>query len=171
MAQATRTSPKEHFLDVLSMEMATTARVLRAYPDSKLDLKPHETSMSAKELAWLLARGHGLMNKALTTGFDWSKPPQAPPSAPDTLAEIVAALERDHAWLAETVRGVDESKLEGTIKFLVGPKKLGDMKLMDFFWFVLSDHVHHRGQFSVYLRMAGGKVPSIYGPSRDEPWM
>ena len=28
-----------------------------------------------------------------------------------------------------------------------------------------------RGQFSVYLRMAGGKVPSIYGPSADEPWM
>jgi len=24
---------------------------------------------------------------------------------------------------------------------------------------------------SVYLRMAGGKVPSIYGPSADEPWM
>lgn len=33
------------------------------------------------------------------------------------------------------------------------------------------DSVHHRGQFSVYLRLAGGKVPSIYGPSADEPWM
>ena len=33
------------------------------------------------------------------------------------------------------------------------------------------DDVHHRGQLSVYLRMAGGKVPSIYGPSHDEPWM
>jgi uncharacterized damage-inducible protein DinB len=32
------------------------------------------------------------------------------------------------------------------------------------------DIVHHRGQFSVYLRMAGGKVPSIYGPTADEPW-
>jgi hypothetical protein len=25
-------------------------------------------------------------------------------------------------------------------------------------------------QFSIYLRMADGKVPSIYGPSADEPW-
>lgn len=33
----------------------------------------------------------------------------------------------------------------------------------------LSDHVHHRGQLSVYLR-AIGTVPSIYGPSGDQPW-
>ncbi len=32
------------------------------------------------------------------------------------------------------------------------------------------DSVHHRGQFSVYLRLVGAKVPSIYGPSGDEPW-
>ncbi len=32
------------------------------------------------------------------------------------------------------------------------------------------DMGHHRGQFSVYLRMAGGKVPSIYGSTADEPW-
>ncbi|MDQ3419050.1 MAG: DinB family protein [Acidobacteriota bacterium] len=27
--------------------------------------------------------------------------------------------------------------------------------------------VHHRGQLSAYLRAAGSKVPSIYGPSAD----
>jgi uncharacterized damage-inducible protein DinB len=31
------------------------------------------------------------------------------------------------------------------------------------------DLVHHRGQMSVYIRLAGGKLPSIYGPSADEP--
>jgi uncharacterized damage-inducible protein DinB len=35
---------------------------------------------------------------------------------------------------------------------------------------MLMDSIHHRGQMSVYLRCAGGKVPSIYGPSADEPW-
>ena len=33
----------------------------------------------------------------------------------------------------------------------------------------LHDQIHHRGQFSVYLRLAGAKVPSIYGPTADEP--
>ena len=58
----------------------------------------------------------------------------------------------------------------GTLQFPVGPGKMGDWKRSDFMWFLLSDHIHHRGQFSVYLRMAGGKVPAIYGPSADEPW-
>jgi uncharacterized damage-inducible protein DinB len=41
---------------------------------------------------------------------------------------------------------------------------LGDM-LFGF----LFDAVHHRGQLSSYLRPMGGKVPSIYGPSGDDP--
>jgi len=28
---------------------------------------------------------------------------------------------------------------------------------------------HHRGQLSVYLRLLDVPVPSIYGPSADEP--
>jgi len=38
-------------------------------------------------------------------------------------------------------------------------------------WSVLMDQVHHRGQLSVYLRLVGAKVPSIYGPTADETWM
>lgn len=29
---------------------------------------------------------------------------------------------------------------------------------------------HHRGQLASYLRPMGGKVPSIYGGSADEPY-
>jgi hypothetical protein len=29
--------------------------------------------------------------------------------------------------------------------------------------------IHHRGQLSVYLRLLDVPVPSIYGPSADEP--
>jgi uncharacterized damage-inducible protein DinB len=27
---------------------------------------------------------------------------------------------------------------------------------------------HHRGQMTVYLRLMGAKVPSLFGPSADE---
>jgi uncharacterized damage-inducible protein DinB len=33
---------------------------------------------------------------------------------------------------------------------------------------VLNHLIHHRGQLSVYLRMRGAQVPSIYGPTADE---
>ena len=30
--------------------------------------------------------------------------------------------------------------------------------------------IHHRGQLSVYLRLNDVPLPSIYGPTADEPW-
>jgi uncharacterized damage-inducible protein DinB len=56
------------------------------------------------------------------------------------------------------------------MQFPVGPKKMGDMRRIDVLWSSLMDQVHHRGQLSVYLRLVGAKVPSIYGPTADEPW-
>jgi uncharacterized damage-inducible protein DinB len=36
--------------------------------------------------------------------------------------------------------------------------------------FAQNHSVHHRGQLAAYLRAMGGKVPSIYGGSADEPF-
>jgi uncharacterized damage-inducible protein DinB len=45
---------------------------------------------------------------------------------------------------------------------------MADVPLIDFLWMILHDQIHHRGQMTVYSRIAGGTVPSIYGPSADE---
>jgi len=37
--------------------------------------------------------------------------------------------------------------------------------VFDVLWVELLDPIHHRGQVSVYLRLAGAKLPSIYGPT------
>jgi uncharacterized damage-inducible protein DinB len=63
-----------------------------------------------------------------------------------------------------------DGDLDNTSTFFVGPKTPGPVKRSDFLWFLLHDQIHHRGQFSIYLRIVDGKVPSIYGPSLDEPW-
>jgi uncharacterized damage-inducible protein DinB len=52
----------------------------------------------------------------------------------------------------------------------VGPGRIGDWKKTDFLRQVLHDQIHHRGQFTVYLRLADARVPSVYGPTADEPW-
>jgi uncharacterized damage-inducible protein DinB len=44
-----------------------------------------------------------------------------------------------------------------------------NISLGDALWFELFDHIHHRGQLSVYVRLAGAKLPSIYGPTADAP--
>ena len=35
-------------------------------------------------------------------------------------------------------------------------------------WVLLTHQIHHRGQMTVLMRMAGLKVPGIYGPSKEE---
>ena len=89
----------------------------------------------------------------------------------DLLTVLFAAPENAaHADLRDVVAAYSDEELLEPIKFFSGPKTLVDVPRIDFAWLVMSDRIHHRGQWSVYLRMADAKVPSIYGPSADEPW-
>jgi uncharacterized damage-inducible protein DinB len=92
------------------------------------------------------------------------------PPMPTSWSGVVTEVERVLKSMADAVRKVDDRQLSSTIKFHTAPKQLDDVRRQDFLWLMLNDQIHHRGQFSVYLRMAGGKVPAIYGPSKDEPW-
>lgn len=163
-------TPKQQFLDGFRRETATTLKVLRAYPADKLDLRPAARSVTARELAWLFVMEQGMGEKALTTGFDWSVPPAKRPDAPDSLEAIIKAAEDGFNRIIALVEKTPDSQLGDTVKFPTGPKQMGDIPKIEFLWFLLCDQIHHRGQLSVYLRMAEGKVPSIYGPSGDEPW-
>lgn len=161
-------SPKQQFVQTLQREHGTTRRVIEAFPADQSELKPHPRSNSARQLIWTFAVEERLILLALRNqlqlggGF---------PKAPDSWDEALNTFLQTHAELMDALEAASDEDLGGTVKFFTGPGAVGDIPKMQFFWFMLSDQIHHRGQLSVYLRMAGGKVPSIYGPSADEPWM
>ncbi len=160
---------RQQFLDVFERECQTTMRVLRAYPTDKLDLQPHAMCKTARGLAWMFALEQAMAEKVVTTGLDpagLSEPPPAPP----TLDAIIEAFEKGRQRIAGLVRNMPDDEVDRPVKFFVAPKTMGDIPKLQFLWMLLHDQIHHRGQFSIYLRMAGGKVPSIYGPTADEPW-
>ena len=160
-------SEKQAFLDAWNRETATTLKVLRAFPPEQTNLKPHAACRSAKELAWTFVfEGYGGA-QGIQGEVKW--PPPLPPM-PDTWNGMVGEVDRAFRKISDEVKAVGEPQLNTTVKFMTGPKQMGDVRRLDFLWFLLNDMIHHRGQFSVYLRMAGGKVPAIYGPSKDEPW-
>ena len=161
-------SEKEMYLKSWAREFHTTLKVLKAYPADKLDFKPHERSRSARELAWTFVGEEAVTDSVVKGEIDFSGAQQQPPA---TLDEILGAFQKVHKEMYEKVQNLSEQDYNNTIKFPVSPKEMGDLRRADVLWVMLMDSVHHRGQFSVYLRMAGGKVPSIYGPSADEPWM
>lgn len=158
---------KEQFVHVWEREFPTTLKVLRAFPAAKAELRPHERSKTAKELAWAFVVEEKIIDQCLRGAIDFHSVP-APPA---TMADVVAAYEKSHGEMVAKVRQASDGDVNKTVKFFTGPKQMGDVRIMDILWLMLMDSVHHRGQFSVYLRMAGGKVPSIYGPTADEPWM
>jgi len=161
------TTEKEQLLSAMAREFPTTLRVLRAYPTAKGDLKPHARAKSARELAWTFVIEQKACDMALDGALELGKLPKAPA----TLPEVIATYEATHRAFVDRLKRTPETDLNGTVQFMTGPKQMGDVRKMDILWLMLMDSVHHRGQLSVYLRMADGKVPSIYGPSADEPWM
>jgi uncharacterized damage-inducible protein DinB len=158
-------SAKAAFLRTLQEEHAKTRKLLHAFPGEKSEFKPHERSNTAMMLAWTFVVEEQLMLKAiqknLQLGAGFPKPP-------DSWKAILEMFDQGHDQVLQALAG--NAALDGTITFFVGPKQTGDYQIMDFLWFMLHDQIHHRGQLSVYTRMAGGKVPAIYGPSADEPW-
>jgi uncharacterized damage-inducible protein DinB len=162
---------KQQFLETYEREHQTTMKVLRAFPEGRVEEKLHPNVKTAKELAWVfvLERGLGaaIFNDAMAKG---QMSGQAP-SPPEKWSDLLAALEKGHKDFGDVVRNTSDEDLQNTVTFLVGPKTPGPFRRIDFAWFMLQDQIHHRGQFSILMRMAGVPVPSIYGPSESEPWM
>ncbi|MBX2990153.1 MAG: hypothetical protein KF749_03185 [Bacteroidetes bacterium] len=159
---------KEDFIGVWEHEFQTTVKVLKAYPSDKLDLKPAAKSKSARELLSVFINEQHFFSQILDGALDFTS--QAPQPLP-TLAEIVSATEKGNAAIVAKLKSMPDSSFEDSVTFPVAPKTMAPVRKMDLCWMMLLDSVHHRGQLSVYIRLADGKVPSIYGPTADEPWM
>jgi uncharacterized damage-inducible protein DinB len=160
-------SERQRFLAMYERESATTRKVLAAYPSAQCELKPHDRSNSAKKLAATFVVEQRMILKALkheqVLGGGW-------PKTTDTWEELLAEFDATRDEILRQLRTAGDEALDGTITFFVAPKQTGEYSTADFVTFMAHDQIHHRGQLSVYLRMAGAKVPSIYGPSADEPW-
>ncbi len=164
-------TPKQQFLDAYEREHQITMRLLRAYPADKVELRPHPKCKTARELAWMFAAERALGTAVLNNWYATNKPGQGQlPQAPADWQDLLAAIEKAHTDYRAVVESFSDAQLMENVKFFSAPKTMGDYQRIGFMWFLLSDQIHHRGQFSIYSRMADGKVPSIYGPSADEPW-
>jgi len=158
-------STRGFYLERLKAEAPKFVSVIRAVPADGTHYRPHPRSRSAGELAWMLAESMQAARELADKGkVEWTDPKSekgvaaaadAIEAAQDSLAKRVASL-KDDAWGREA-------------QFLMGGKVMWKGALGEMLWEFLFDSIHHRGQLSTYIRPAGGKVPSIYGPSADDP--
>lgn len=161
-------SALEQFHHVWTRENATTRKVLHAIPAERAEFRPVEGLKNARELSFIFASSQLMMASALDGSWKW---PAEFPKAPATLAEVQATYDRSTEVLRKAIKGATDARLDETVTFFVAPKQQGEVPVGGFCWIMLLDTIHHRGQLSTYLRVMGAKVPSIYGPSADEPWL
>jgi uncharacterized damage-inducible protein DinB len=146
-------------------ERAAFVRVLKAIPQERADYRPDPKARTAADLAWLLATEEAALISLFDAGaVEWKETP-----APASLDTIVAAYESRSAEVNERLERLDEPAWDKKVRFLMGGGGAWEEALSQMVWGFLFDAIHHRGQLSTYLRPMGGKVPSIYGPSADDP--
>lgn len=171
MTDATRPPLKRIALGDLESEIATTRRVLERLPDEHFDWKPHAKSMSLGGLATHIAT-IPFYGTAVLQGQDFDVAAPLPPNPlATTRDEILRRFDETAAALRALLEGADDESLRQAWSLLAGERviftqpRIGVLRGL-----VVSHLVHHRGQLSVYLRLLDVPVPSIYGPSADEPW-
>jgi uncharacterized damage-inducible protein DinB len=163
------------FLPELDQEMATTRRVLERVPEDQLAWKPHERSTTLGGLASHIAQLAGMAARVFAGDSVDVAPPGGPPPAPTQLASRQAILDAFDANVTksrEALAQADDAAMGETWTLLRGGQTMFSLPRAAVVRMALLNHmVHHRGQLTVYLRMAGALVPAIYGPSADEPGM
>ena len=90
------------------------------------------------------------------------------PPATDTTAKLLAAHDESVAKGLAALRKTTDAHLSTPWKLLVGGRMVMEKPRYEMIADTFTHLAHHRGQLTVYLRLNGVPVPSIYGPSADD---
>ena len=156
----------EFLIPQLQQEVALTEKFLKRIPEDEMGWKPHEKSMSIKELANHLAEIPAWITATMEkesmdlTGY---KSP-----AKESIKEIIELLKENNAEAEKALQKPDE-EYRKTWKMIVNGETAMEMPKFNVLQsIVMNQFPHHRAQLGVYFRLLDISVPSTYGPSADE---
>jgi uncharacterized damage-inducible protein DinB len=161
----------EWFLAELESEAAKSRHVLEHVPAGKRDWKPHERSMEFGHLSDLVANIPSWVSLAITLDELDIAPKGGSPHRPaplNTSAELVAALDKAVAQAREALQKTTDAHLKTSWRLLAGGNLALEQPRHDVIRDTFLHSAHHRGQMTVYLRLLGAKVASVYGPTADD---
>jgi uncharacterized damage-inducible protein DinB len=154
----------------LEREAATTRKMLERVPEEAFSWKPHEKSMSLGRLAGHVAELHGMF-RAILTGdeLDFASE-NYQPFAPANVSELLETFDKNVAEAVELLKAQTDEALMGPWRMRSGEQVFFELPRVAVIRSMALNHIfHHRGQLSVYLRLRDVPLPSVYGPTADEP--
>lgn len=159
------------FLAELQSEAGKSRRVLEQVPGGRRDWKPHERSMALGALSDLVANIFSWVGMAITMDELDIAPKDGPkyrPAPLSTSAELVEALDTAVAQARDALQRTTDAHLETPWRLLAAGQLAFEQPRHQVIRDTFLHSAHHRGQMTVYLRLLGAKVPSVYGPTADD---
>ena len=153
------------YLRELESEVRATRECLERVAMDKPDWKPHEKSMAVGYLASMIAEMPKWIQCIIEKGeIDFGTFDHSPIK---TTEELVTAFENNMTAARKAFERLTDEGLKETFAL----KNKGEVLLSspkdEMISQSINHLVHHRGQLTVYLKILGEKIPSIYGPSAD----
>ena len=161
----------EFLLAELNREVDRSRRALEQAPAGKYDWKPHEKSMIFGYLANMVAT----IPTWVAMQINQDELDLAPVGAGkieqkrlETSEELRQALDKAAAEARSALERTTDEHLQTRWRLLARGKVVMEAPRYEMIQDTVNHWSHHRGQMTVYLRLMGAKVPSIYGPSADD---
>jgi len=150
-------------------EARATRKLLERLPSDKLDWRPHEKSFTARGLASHIVDCVSWADSIMNTDELNVDPATYKPYQATSVADLLKAFDDKVAGCEHALAGMSDATVMQPWRLKVmGRLRFEKPKAVVFRDFTLSHLIHHRGQFSVYLRLLNVPVPGPYGPSADE---
>ncbi len=156
------------FLKEMDREAQTTRKMLERVPDDKYDWKPHEKSMSIRQLATHIAELPSWVSMVLTTDeLDFASSPYQQRAINNT-KELPAYFESSLADGRTQLEKATDNELVPNWTLRNGEEIYSVESKADVIRMSYCQTVHHRAQLGVFLRLLNVPIPGSYGPSADE---
>jgi len=156
------------FLKELEHESLGTRKMLALIKKEDLNYKPHEKSMSMKDLATHIADLPSWITLALTSDeLDFAVSPYNPTDC-NSAEELVNYFNKNVTEASSLLSEKSDALLNDLWTLKNGEIIYMQMPKLDTIRHSFSQLIHHRAQLGVYLRLLNIPIPGVYGPSADE---
>lgn len=159
------------FQQELEHERVGTAKMLLLVPADKGLWKPHEKSMTLKDLATHVADLPSWISLAIETNeLDFASSPYNPVNC-EGGKELLAYFNQNTDKALDLLKTHSDDILEDLWTLRNGEIVYQRLSKLQTIRHSFCQMVHHRAQLGVYLRLLNIPIPGVYGPSADEPAM
>jgi len=150
----------EQFKPVWKDETKATSKLLDKLTDDSLTMPEHSDLRNLGRVAWHIVTTYPEMCSRF--GLPVDVPTEKEP-VPKSAAEIKAAYKKGADSVLDSVSQWTDADLkkEDDMYGQIWPRGKS-------LWAFLMHEIHHRGQMTILMRLAGLPVTGVYGPAREE---